>query len=232
MSRPFEVRLPLEQGYRRGVLFAVELLDGVTLARVSQGVKLVAHGLHGEPVVNAGGLFVWLKEDLTVLERITIDPGRLPYETVELKPGELKPPPLPTTVELPPRVDYVFAAGVTGLRGVLIEERTVPPRRPVPVRGATVRLRWLDEDGVTWRDAPTISHTSSNGDFVAILRLPPAAAPRLDASGALTVRLRASREGVERGSADLQLPQGHVADPSTFAPGPDALVFAWDEMQP
>lgn len=230
MSRPFEVRPPLETAYRRGVQFAVELLDAVTLARVSEGVKLVAYGLRGQPVVNAGGLFVWLKEDLAALERITIDPGRLPYESAELRRGDLQDPPRPTTVELQPRVDYPFAAGVTGLRGTLIEEQTAPPRRPV--RDAAVHLRWLDEDGVTWRDAPTISHTNTNGDFVAILRLPPAAAPRIDASGTLTVRLRASREGVERGSADLKLPQGRVADPSTFAPGPDALVFAWDELQP
>jgi len=228
VSRPLAVKLPLEQAYRRSVLFAVELLDAVTLARVSQGLELVAHGLHGRPIVSAGGLFVWLKEDRSVLEKITIDPGILPYESVELKPGELEKPPLPTTVVLAPRVDYAFTAGVTGLRGALIEEGTVLPRHPV--RGAAVRLRWLDEDGLTWRDAPTISHTNFNGDFVAILRLAPAAAPHLDTSGALTVRLRVSREGVERGSADFKLPQGHVADPSTFAPGPDALVFAWDKL--
>lgn len=231
MSRPFEVRLPLEQAYLRSVLFAVELFDAVTLARVSQGLKLVAHGLQGQPIVNAGGLFVWLKEDMTSLEKITIDPGSLPYEGVELEAGQVKLPPLTTTVELPPRVDYPFAAGVTGLRGVLIEERVTPPPPPTPVRNAQVRLRWLDEDGVTWRDAPTTSRTNSSGDFVAILRLAPTESPRLDARGALTVRLRASREGVERGSTDLKLPQGHVADPSTFAPG-DALIFAWDELQP
>ncbi len=231
MSRPFEVRLPLERAYLRSVLFAIELFDAVTLARVSQGIKLVAHGLQGNPTVNAGGLFVWLKEDITPLRKITIDPGSLPYESVELEPGQVRLPPLTTTVELPPRVDYAFATGVTGLRGALIEERVPPPQSPVPVRNAEVRLRWLDEDGVTWRDAPTVSHTNPNGDFVAILRLAPAEAPRLDAHGALAVRLRASRDGVERGSADLKLPQGHVADPSTFAPG-DALTFAWDELQP
>src|SRR5262249_41086089 len=109
VSPPFAARLRLEQAYLRDVLFAVELLDPVTLARVGEGIELVAHGLRGRPVRNGSGLFVWLKEDAR-LEKITIDPGRLPYESVELQPGELKPLPLPTTVVLAPRVDYAFAA--------------------------------------------------------------------------------------------------------------------------
>jgi hypothetical protein len=54
VSRPFEVYLPLEQGYLRRSLFAIELLDAVTLSRVSQGVKVVAEGLYGKPTLNAG----------------------------------------------------------------------------------------------------------------------------------------------------------------------------------
>jgi hypothetical protein len=122
-------------------------------------------------------------------------------------------------------VGYAFATGITGLRGTLIEEKVVPI---VPVRDAEVHLRWLDEDGVTWRDAPTISHTNDDGDFVAIVRLAPTDVPRLDA-GALTVRLHAKRNAVsERQSVDLKLLQGRVADPSTL----NDFKFAWDELQP
>ncbi len=230
---------PQEPAYLRKVLFAVELLDAVTLSRVSQGLKVVAEGLRGTPIVNAGGLFVWLDEDVRRLKKITIDPGTLPYESVELAADELTLPlttteltlPL-TTIELPPRVDYTFAAGMTGLRGALIEERALPPRRPVPVTDAAVRLRWLDEDGVTWRDAPTRSHTMRGGSFAAILRLAATDAPQLDAAGALTIQLRARRGAMgERRSAELKLPQGRIADPETYAQGPGALTFAWDELQ-
>ena len=35
----------------------------MTLERVSDGVKVTAEGLRGKPIVNYGGLFVWLEED-------------------------------------------------------------------------------------------------------------------------------------------------------------------------
>ena len=227
MSRPFEVKLPLEDAFRRQSLFAIELLDGVTLERVSQGVKVTAEGLQGKPVVNGSGVFVWLQEDIAPLSKVTIDPGTLPFEKVELEPSDLTLPPNPrplTTIELSPRVDYAFAPGVTGLRGTLIEEQVVPP---VPVQNAEVSLRWLDDDDVTWHDAPTISHTNSRGDFVSIVRFAPAEKPNLD-NGSVTVRLRVRRNGNERSSADFKLLQGRVTDPSTLNP----LTFAWDELQP
>jgi hypothetical protein len=227
MSRPFEIKLPLEEAYSRKSLFAIELLDAVTMSRVSQGVKITADGLQGKPVINAGGVFVWLQEDIAPLQKVSIDPGTLPYEKIELEPADLTLPPDPrplTIVELPPRVDYVFAPGVTGLRGTLIEERVVPPE---PVQNAEVRLRWLDDDDVTWRDAPTISHTNSRGDFVSILRFAPTEKPNLD-NGFVTVRLQVRRDGNDRSSADFKLLQGRVTDPSTL----DPLTFAWDELQP
>jgi hypothetical protein len=226
-------KAPPERAYLRNVLFAIELLDAVTLDRVSQGVKVVAAGLQGKPIVSASGLFVWLQEDFGRLRKVTIDPGPLPYEKVALAPSELQQKRL-KTVELPPRVDYAFAVGVTGMRGVLIEERVPSPQRPVPVRDAEVHLRWLDENSL-WQDAPA-SHTDTRGgDFAAVLRFAPADVPLLDNDGALTVRLRARRGAAnERESADLKLPQGRITDPSAFAqdPPPNPLIFAWDELQP
>lgn len=223
MSLPFEVQL--EKAYERRVLFAVELLDAVTLSRVSQGVKkVVAEGLkRGQPIVNSSGYFVWLEDDITSLQKVTFDLGVLPYEGIELAAADVTQP--LTTIELQPRADYPFASGITGIRGTLIEERVNPP---APVEDAEVGLRWLDDDGVTWRDAPTTSRTNSDGDFVSILRLAPTDVPDLDADRKLTVRLRARRNANERTSSDLKLLQGRVADPSTLS----ALTFAWDELQP
>jgi hypothetical protein len=227
-ARPFEVRLPPEEAYTRNALFGIELLDAVTLERVHAGVRVVGEGLHGKPVVNPGGVFAWFREDLTRLRRVTIDPGVLPYERVELEPAQLQFP--LTTVELQPRADYPFTAGITGMYGVLIESRVVVP--PVPVADAVVSLRWLDENGI-WLDGPTSSRTGARGgDFTAILRLTPAEVPEVDPAGNVTVRLRARRPAGERESADLKLPQGRIADPAIFAQGPNALIFAWDELQP
>jgi hypothetical protein len=226
MSHPFEVQL--EQAYKRDVLFALELLDAVTLSRVSQGVKKVkAVGFKHEPYLNASGYFVWLKKDtLASLQKITLDLGQLPYETVEIPKASVAVP--LTTVQLLPRLDYPFVSGMTGIRGTLIEKRLPPPQVTTPIPDAQIRLRWLDDDNVTWRDAPTIARTNSAGDFVSVLRFAPADAPELDADRKLTVRVLARRGAIERRSPDLKLPHGRVADPLTIS----ALTFAWDELQP
>lgn len=224
MSQQFDIHLPLEESYRRRVLFAIELLDAVTLSRVTQGVKVIADGLQGKPIVNSSGMFVWLDEDINQLRKIFIEPTTLPYESLEVGPAQVKPLPALTTIELQPRVDYAFAPGITGLRGTLVEDRFDPL---TPVGNAAVRLQWLD-DASNWHDAPTISRTDPRrGDFVSILRLAPADVPHLD-KGEVTVRLRASRDGgAERGSNDLKLSQGRITNPSTLNP----LTFAWDELQ-
>ena len=230
MTRLFAVQLPVEQLVLRQVRFAVELLDAVTLSRVSAGVKVVAEGILGGPIVNAGGLFVWLKDHTGDLQRITVDPRLLPYEDATLLPTELKDP--LTTIELSPSVSYPFSFGTTGFRGRLIESRIFPSTGPTPVQNAAVHLRWLDSDDV-WQEAPTISHTDETGAFAAILRLTPNQAPRLDPGDTVTVRLTASRDqGIPRNSGDLKLVQGRMADPATFEGGRDALTFAWDELQP
>lgn len=227
MSAPFETRFPVEPAYIRRSLFAIELLDAVTLSRVSRGIKVVAEGLRGKPLVNSGGLFVWRPEDLGPLTKITVDPGALPYQPVERLKSELVLPPAArpmTSIELPPRADYLFEPGITAARGTLLENRSTPPE---PVANAVVHLRWLDADG-NWQDTRTESRTDARGDFVALLRLVPGEVPQLDANRSITVRLQARRGGSVRQSTDASLPQGRVADSTTVS----SLTFAWVEMQP
>jgi hypothetical protein len=221
MSTPFTVKL--ENAYERQVLFAVELLDAVTLTRVSEGVKVIAEGLQGKPIINPSGCFVWLMENNATIQKISVVPGVRPYDERQLDGSQVKFP--LTTIELQPTVDYPFAPGLTGLRGTLIE-RNITPREPVA--GAEVRLRWLDDNG-NWNDAPTASKTKENsGDFVSILRLAPKEKPDIDANGAVTVRLQVSRNGSTRSSNNLSLLQGRITDPTVLNP----LTFAWDELQP
>jgi hypothetical protein len=228
MIRRFVIR-QRDQAYVRDALFALELLDGVTLSRVSEGIHVVADGLRGKHTVNASGLFVWRSEDIAALRTITIDPGARPYQRCVVRRADLRLPPLAipvTPVLLSPRIDYPFPSGMTGMRGTLIEERVDPP---VPVEEADVHLAWLDDDGVTWREAPTRSLTNAKGDFAAPLRLVPGDEPKLDADGAVTVRLRVLRDGVnERSSTDVKLVQGRVTEPTTS----NAMVFAWDDLLP
>ncbi len=231
MTQRFAVQLPLEQAYSRRVLFGIELLDAVTLSRVSEGVKVVADGLRGKPIVNSSGLFVWLDEAIENLRKVSVDPGNLPYEPLDVERARLNLPPVKpalTTIELQPKVGYSFARGITGLRGTLIEERVTPPQPAIPVRNAAIRLQWLDDDN-NWQTAPTTSHTDpKRGDFVSILRLSPLEVPHLE-QGEVTVRLLASRNGgLERRSDNFRLPQGHVTNPSTSNP----LIFTWAELQP
>jgi hypothetical protein len=219
MSTP--ILLQVEHAYERNVLLAVELLDAVTLERVSTGVKVVAEGVEAKPIVNPSGCFVWLKTANANIQKVTVKTGSLPYEPVNDFQVTL---PL-TTIELQPGVNYNFAPGITGLRGTLVEER-IP--NPVPVGDAEIKLRWLDDSG-SWQDAPTASHTDTkSGDFVSFLRLAPKEKPDIDANGAVTVRLQVRRNGSTRSSTDLKLSQGRITDPTTL----NSLTFAWDELQP
>ncbi len=208
----------LERSRERNVLFALELLDAVTLERLNDGIQVQAQGLQGNAVSNSGNLFVWLKEDPTSLATISINAGDLPYQGVELDRSQIQFP--LTTVHMAPRVNYPFQAGVTGVRAMLVESKS----GSIPVLDAKIHLRWLNDQGI-WQDAAPFSQTSvDKGGFVAILRLLPGDAPELDSSGALSVRLRASRPSTPpRDSTLLNLIPGRLLAPMTFA---------WDELQP
>ncbi|HVC12441.1 MAG TPA: hypothetical protein VNE59_12435 [Burkholderiales bacterium] len=231
MVTPLSVRRPLETAYVRRVLFALQVLDGVTLAGVSQGLKVTAAGLAGKPIVNSSGLFVWLQEGNRTPQGVEIEPGELPFLKATLTAAELHVPAPPPPdqrprlipVELAPRRDYPFGAGVTGVRGTLVRLGTENP--PVPVAGAAVWLRWIDDNanGTTWADAPTRSATDSNGDFAAALRLSPAQVPRLDASGRVRLRLCVDRAALgTKASPEFQQSPGRVADARS--------PFVWDQF--
>jgi hypothetical protein len=220
MARPFEVRLPLEQAYVREVLFALELLDAVTLERVARGVTVTAVGLTGTPIVNRGDLFVWLKEPIANFRKLLIEPGTRPFERMEIPAAQVKMP--LHTVELRPLGSYPFTPGITAIRGSLYEKKVTGGKTPVPVRGATIRLEWQDDGGI-FQPGTGTAVTNEAGDFTAILRFAPREEPRLD-KGALFVRLFAKRGGGPERSQELKNPQplqGRVTD----------RTFAWDELK-
>jgi hypothetical protein len=220
MARLFDVYLPLERAYTREAMLAVELLDAVTLARVQQGVEVTAKGLTGKPIVNHGGLFVWLKEDTTNFEKLLVEPGSRPFERVEIPAAQVNRP--LHTVELKPLASYPFSPGITVIRGSLIESVPPPGGAPVAITGAPLRLEWLDEDGVTWKPSPAAAVTDRAGDFTLILRLAPVEVPTLDAHGMMTIRLFAKRAaGGNEMHQDLQLLQGRVTD----------ATYAWTQFQ-
>lgn len=221
MSTP--LRIEPEKAYKRNVQFAVELLDAVTLERVSSGVTVKVEGLQRKPIVNPSGLFVWVEEKNTTIRGVSVDTTKVPYEKVERDASQLTFP--LTRIELQPTLDYSFAPGITGLRGTLVERR-IP--NPDPVGGAEIKLRWLDDTG-NWHDAPTASQSNTkSGDFVSILRFAPNQKPDIDADGAVTVRLQVRRDAFTRSSTDLKLQQGRITDPTAL----NSLTFAWDELQP
>jgi hypothetical protein len=221
MTRSFNVYLPIEQSRVRRVRLATEVLDGVTLSRVSEGLALTAHGLRSAPIVNAGGLFVWLEEGGREPVSVGIDTGWLPFDpqvaTVPALPERL------LRVELAPQRAYPFPGGATGIRGRLVQNRTDNP--PIPVAGAPAWLQWIDDSlaGTTWVDAPVRGQTDGNGDFAATARFTPAQVPRL-AQGRLRVRLAGTRAGTTLKSPELQIPEGRITDVSA--------TFAWNEFQP
>jgi hypothetical protein len=222
MARMFDVHEPLERAWTRKATLAVEVLDAVTLQRMSRGITVEAKGVRSKPVVNHGGLFVWRGDDFAGFDGVTVDPGALPFAGVDLAQADVA---LPLhTVALQPRVNYAFAPGTTAIRGSLIE--TVPPPGidPTPVRNASIRLEWLDDDGTTWHQPPQRFITDVRGEFAAFIPFVPADLPQLAAGGTLTLKLIANRappgQPANEKSIQFAHPQGRVTD----------AIHAWDQL--
>lgn len=217
MPRVFNIHRPPETAYVRNVLIGVEVIDAISLARVTDGLTVEAKGLVGKPIVNFGGCFVWLKEGDRRPEKIVVDPGHLPYQKAEV--AILLPPPYrePIAVELQPGRHYPFAPGTTGLRSTLYESPDDrEPYKAVP--DTDVWLRWLGPDD-NWTDSPVSTRTDSNGDFVAILRLPPLAPadfPHPPSSAPISVRLCANFAEGTRMSDAREVALGRVTDAAPF----------------
>lgn len=228
MARPFDVYEPLERpwtnedGWKRIGMLAIEVLDAVTLQRVSQGITVEAKGMRSRPIVNHGGLFVWRGENLTGLTGVAIDPGVLPFAPVELTQADVT---LPLhTVALQPSANYAFAPGTTAIRASLIETAVPLGVEPAVIAGALIRLAWLDDDGVTWHEPPQRFITDVRGQFAAFIPFVPADLPQSDSGGNLQLRLFANRTPavsppVERSVAFVH-PQGRTTD----------ATYAWDQL--
>lgn len=216
-----------ELAYERHVLFAVELLDPVSLVLVSRNVTVAAPPLARRPLLSFSGRFVWLREGDAWPASLIVEPDGLPYEREE----QTAPPPpadpdhpldreLLARVVLRPTRSYPFPDGVTVVRGHLGESAAVPPQR---VTDAEVWLQWFDSDSGDWSSdaASTFTRTRDNGEFVAFLRLAPSAMPQVDPARLMKVRLRARRPlQPVRSGPELLVPQGCPF--STFQ------ALAWD----
>jgi hypothetical protein len=226
-----------DRGLLRRVQLAVEVLDSVSLNRVTAGLNVSVQGLVARPIVNSGGQFVWLLPreggplPVPVPTKVTVDPGRLPFAPADVAlPAALPSPPL-IRVELTPRRDYAFAAGVAGIRATLVRDLTDDPLQPLT--GVPVWLQWQDASVAAkpWVDGPIRSVTDANGDFAAVLRLTQAQQPVLGANG-VSLRLLATYTGITQHSNAFQIPQGRVADMPGPADSNKKPAFAWTGFSP
>ena len=199
---------------RRRVLFAVELIDPVTLERRHADFSVSARRLSQAPYVNRSGRFVWLREGNAWPGAITVTPDGLPFAAQVVaappRPADLDralPAQRLVRVGLRPTAAYPFEAGITAVRGFLGEDDT--PSSP-PVAGARVQLAWQDADTGAWfppppaavptadadgvTPSPAEPETDRAGQFAAFLRLPRNGSAEPDiASGLLKVRLQLTR---------------------------------------
>jgi hypothetical protein len=196
----------------RQVLFAVELIDPVTQSIVYRGVDVRAAGFEVKPIVSHSGRFVWLQAGAAWPGPITVDTGRLPFMRHLAAPPP-RPPDITTApaeerrvrISLRPTTAYPMEDGVTAIRGALWEST---PQGPRPIVSARVQLAWRDDFG-NWSPlppppetvgpgeplSPREQETTTGGDFVVFLNLPPnpALAPDLDDEGFLAVRLQVTQ---------------------------------------
>jgi hypothetical protein len=203
----------IEIAFTRTVAIAAEIVDGISLRRVTSDIVVAATGLSRAPVVNASGLWVWLAEAGANATAITVASPRGAYSDATGVPVA---PPDRCRIELAPTPKYQFPSGSTAMRGTLVE--TAGPA--VAVAGASVRLQWQDDTG--WNDAPLVSLSDVNGNFAAALRLANGAEPHTAADGLLNVRLRIDRAGESRVGGQLSLRPGAV--------GAVGAPVIWDQL--
>lgn len=198
----------------RRVLIAIELADSATGQPVSRGMRvdlLDASGrrINGPPIISLSGRYVWLiGGDNEWPARVRIVPGGLHYvpSTEDVPPpaadpsGDLRPDDRRVRILLRPTPAYRFEAGLTAVRGSVIESLVDDP--PVPVTGAVVQLAYRDGD--SWsvgvpaaghRPVPGEAVTDASGQFAVFAHTPlsPPADPDLQ-DGLLLVRLQVTRD--------------------------------------
>jgi hypothetical protein len=250
MSPTYTIAAP--DALSRDVLVAVELFDPIAQAIVYRGFTVGIAGLTGRPIISRSGRFVWLKEGNAWPGAITVTPDRVPFA-----PHVAPAPPLPADpvnatpaerrirIVLRPTAAYGFDAGITAVRGSLVEDTTI---NGAAVPGALVQLAWHDREGDEWIPAPPSSITASpqesetdrRGEFAAFLRLVPALGsdPDLD-NGMLKVRLQLTRNLggiVTRATAGTfrflpidQAPEGRVPQGQVLARD---VKLAWSDLSP
>jgi len=219
MARALDVHLPVERAYTRYTMLAVEILDAVSLERITEGIEVSAKGLAGNVIRNVSGMHVWLRQDRTRFDKLIVTPRARPYQAVEIAAANVRFP--LHVVELMPLSSYPFGAGVSALRGRLIATAPPPNGPAMPIVDAVIRLEWLDDDGATWRPTAQRARTDEKGEFAVFVRFTPADMPLIDAAGNLSIRLFAMRAGTEL-KVQRTHPQGRVAD----------AVLRWDQMVP
>jgi hypothetical protein len=231
MNAVFRYRAPLGLAYTRRARLIVEALDPVTLELIGDGLTMSVEGMEARPVISTGGRHVWFEEPGHAPAKLRIDPGNLPYMPLEMAVPPLPPPPPPPAkpqtwnvmhVELAPSTAYPFAAGITGFRGSFIVNAADDPQ--MPLKNTDVRLQWIDDNqaGEVWVDAPNLSHTSANGDFVALVRLGPSQIARADAQKRMRVRVAATHAGITRLTPELPIPFNRITDAQQS--------FAWEAL--
>ena len=196
--------------YERRVLFAVELVDPITLDVVHRGITVTAAGIDRTPVVSSSGRFVWLDNgDKAWPATIAVNPGTLPFAP-EVRPVQPKPAngqPAVVLVVLQPTSAYPFGQGLTAVRGTLVEDvdPVIGPASP-PVADAVIQLAWRDIDDPTiWLPLPPTAAgnppalaprdpvTNRHGDFIAFIGDAPPQGHADVLDGMVKVRIQVTR---------------------------------------
>ena len=243
----------------RKVLYAVDLTDAVTGARVTDGVALEPLDAAGEPLGgrapsrNRTGRFVWLQPGNVWPARMSVRPKpSLPYvardEVVPPPKANpaiaadnstlLKPEDRLVRILLAPTPAYPFE-GVTAVRGALREAGA----GSAPVKDAIVQLAWRDQAG--WLPPPpppadprkpAEAVTDENGQFAVFLPMLGHSAQPDGQDGKLNLRLQVTR--TVNGVAQTRW----TPNPPAVSPSPspgwwtsqgqmrDAVSIRWDQL--
>ncbi|MEH2530782.1 hypothetical protein V1277_002841 [Bradyrhizobium sp. AZCC 1588] len=246
MTSPFPISAP--DLLRRRILFAVALVDPISGALVSEGVRVEADGLVGKPIVNRSGHFVWLAEGAARPNAVTVTPENRPFEPETRNVAPIPDPPAEDPLQpaipidqtarrlrilLRPTPAYPFPDSVTQLHGRLQETAAANAPR---LAGAAVEPQWKDATQAgNWHPSIALGLTAVNGEFRTALLLPPGAS----ADGGpqqINVRLVFTRGALRRATPEaLVTPGTTLVAPGSIPPQPGTPnfgVIAWEQLNP
>jgi hypothetical protein len=214
MAEPAPAMMPLDLAPARA-MFAVELIDPILAAPVSEGLRVTAEGFR-PPALTPSGRFAWLDRGPPTHRRIklVVEPTNGMFARIEtMLDVPASHPDVPASdllfrLQLDPTGLYEPPVGMSAVGGMLIEgDGSI-----AAVPGVSIRIRFPYAEGMEVFTVTDAGRTDARGGFIAMVRGLDRVTPDPDPESrrGFPARLRLERDGEVRATDLLSLRLGRL----------------------